>query len=271
MIKFFRKIRQRLLSENKFSKYLLYAIGEIVLVVIGILIALQINNANEIQKIESRNTKNLKSLVEELKSNKVTITKNLNTVRNQISNSLHHIDSLSNPDYEIADLETYFLNSQNDLGPISINSVATTSLSELVSSGGYSEIASDSIKASVSEYQSQINDLDKSISVFQTYWNNIELPYTIEHHSLLDMWLEGQHVDLKKTEEQIERKLPDFNKNNRYFHVQMDAFKNNRAYANMYVIRFFELSRILGSIETLDNSVDKLTERILEVLEAVKD
>ena len=44
MIKFFRKIRQRLLSENKFSKYLLYALGEIVLVVIGILIALRINN-----------------------------------------------------------------------------------------------------------------------------------------------------------------------------------------------------------------------------------
>ncbi|MBW2938057.1 hypothetical protein KXJ69_08060 [Aureisphaera sp. CAU 1614] len=50
MIKFFRRIRQRLLTENKFSKYLLYAIGEIVLVVIGILIALQINNWNENRK-----------------------------------------------------------------------------------------------------------------------------------------------------------------------------------------------------------------------------
>ena len=47
MIKFFRHIRQKLLSEDRFSKYLLYAIGEIVLVVIGILIALQINNWNE--------------------------------------------------------------------------------------------------------------------------------------------------------------------------------------------------------------------------------
>ena len=47
MIKFFRKIRQKLLSENKFSKYLLYAIGEIILVVIGILIALYINNLNK--------------------------------------------------------------------------------------------------------------------------------------------------------------------------------------------------------------------------------
>ena len=50
MIKFFRKIRQSLLAENKFSKYLIYAIGEIVLVVIGILIALQINNWKENRK-----------------------------------------------------------------------------------------------------------------------------------------------------------------------------------------------------------------------------
>ncbi|HAT67788.1 MAG TPA: hypothetical protein DCS66_24845 [Flavobacteriaceae bacterium] len=46
MIKFFRKIRQKLLSENKFSKYFMYALGEIILVVIGILIALQINGWN---------------------------------------------------------------------------------------------------------------------------------------------------------------------------------------------------------------------------------
>ncbi len=47
MIKFFRKIRQNLLSEGKTEKYLKYALGEIVLVVIGILIAIQINNANQ--------------------------------------------------------------------------------------------------------------------------------------------------------------------------------------------------------------------------------
>ncbi len=47
MIKFFRKIRQNMIKENKVSNYLLYAIGEVVLVVIGILIALSINNWNE--------------------------------------------------------------------------------------------------------------------------------------------------------------------------------------------------------------------------------
>ena len=50
MIRFFRKIRQQLLIENKISKYLLYAIGEILLVMIGILLALQVNNLNETRK-----------------------------------------------------------------------------------------------------------------------------------------------------------------------------------------------------------------------------
>ncbi len=51
------KFRQKLLSENKFSKYLIYTIGEIILVVIGILIALQVNNQNQI-KNEKRALKN---------------------------------------------------------------------------------------------------------------------------------------------------------------------------------------------------------------------
>jgi Family of unknown function (DUF6090) len=50
MIKFFRRIRYDLMEQNKTGKYLKYAIGEIVLVVIGILIALQINNWNENKK-----------------------------------------------------------------------------------------------------------------------------------------------------------------------------------------------------------------------------
>ena len=59
MIKFFRKIRLRLITENlstgrsqagKFSKYLVYAMGELLLVILGIMIALQINNWNEQEK-----------------------------------------------------------------------------------------------------------------------------------------------------------------------------------------------------------------------------
>ena len=62
MIKLFRKIRQNLIMENKTSKYFKYAIGEIILVVIGILIALQINNWNEERKLKT-NEKDLYSRI----------------------------------------------------------------------------------------------------------------------------------------------------------------------------------------------------------------
>ena len=50
MINFFRKIRKQLADDNKPLKYMRYAIGEIILVVVGILIALSINNWNENRK-----------------------------------------------------------------------------------------------------------------------------------------------------------------------------------------------------------------------------
>jgi cell division protein FtsL len=68
MIKFFRKIRQQLLTENRFSKYFLYAIGEIILVVIGILIALQINNWNTNRKLSQQEASYLNRLIQENKS-----------------------------------------------------------------------------------------------------------------------------------------------------------------------------------------------------------
>ncbi|NKI32746.1 DUF6090 family protein [Croceivirga thetidis] len=69
MTKFFRRFRQKLLSEGKLSKYVFYAVGEIVLVVIGILIAVQINNWNENRKSRVRIDQILKKVKEELKFN----------------------------------------------------------------------------------------------------------------------------------------------------------------------------------------------------------
>jgi len=54
MIKFFRKIRQKMIKNNKVSQYLLYAMGEIVLVMIGILLALQVNTSNQNATNESK-------------------------------------------------------------------------------------------------------------------------------------------------------------------------------------------------------------------------
>jgi len=66
MLRFFRQIRQRLLTDNKFSKYLLYAVGEILLVVIGILIALQVNNWNENRRDRSLEALYVERLLEDI-------------------------------------------------------------------------------------------------------------------------------------------------------------------------------------------------------------
>jgi hypothetical protein len=69
MIKFFRKIRQKLLSKNKAGKYFLYAIGEIVLIIIGILIALSLNERK--QNEENTDLRKLYTiqLIDEVESN----------------------------------------------------------------------------------------------------------------------------------------------------------------------------------------------------------
>ena len=73
MIKFFRKFRQNLLSEGKTGKYLKYAIGEIILVVIGILIALQINNWNEDRKSEAKKQDYYVQLLDDLNNDIVSV------------------------------------------------------------------------------------------------------------------------------------------------------------------------------------------------------
>ena len=90
MIKFFRKIRQNLLSEGKTGKYLKYAIGEIILVVFGILIALQINNWNEQRKIENKGKDYIQEIYKELKIEKSNIDLILNSLSNQY-NGIEHV------------------------------------------------------------------------------------------------------------------------------------------------------------------------------------
>lgn len=78
MIQFFRRIRQKLLQENRFSKYLLYAIGEIVLVVIGILLALQINSWNQQRIEDKKEVELLNGLKEEFQDNLTALEESIN-------------------------------------------------------------------------------------------------------------------------------------------------------------------------------------------------
>ena len=89
MIKFFRKIRQNLLSDGKTGKYFKYAFGEIVLVVIGILIALQINNWNERNKID----KSINSHLEILKQNLIEDQAQLQNLKENMTENIKCADS----------------------------------------------------------------------------------------------------------------------------------------------------------------------------------
>jgi len=69
MVKFFNKIRKQMLDQNKTGRYLKYAIGEIILVMIGILLALQVNNWNTNRELKKEELKIMKSLHEEFSEN----------------------------------------------------------------------------------------------------------------------------------------------------------------------------------------------------------
>lgn len=103
MIPFFRKIRLKLVTENKFSKYLIYAIGEIILVVIGILIALQVNNLN----IEKNNQKKIENYLSTIVTGLETDILEVQFRIRQMIRIEKRIDSLSSyfADKEIEEIE----------------------------------------------------------------------------------------------------------------------------------------------------------------------
>ncbi len=82
MIKFFRKIRQKLLTENKLGKYLTYAIGEIILVVIGILIALSINNWNNEENERELEIKYLNQIKNSLETSEINLVESIDRNKN---------------------------------------------------------------------------------------------------------------------------------------------------------------------------------------------
>jgi len=100
MIQFFRKIRFNLMEKNKTGKYLKYAIGEIVLVVLGILIALQINNWNELNKERASEKIILNEIRDNLKFDLKDFESNIANLQNKAISSKSILKILeSNSDY----------------------------------------------------------------------------------------------------------------------------------------------------------------------------
>ena len=108
MIKFFRRIRQNLISENNVSKYLIYAIGEIILVVIGILIALQINNWNESNKQNIKEKNLLTELVVNLETNISNLESDIKSQVKSASTIYFLLDHLDNNKPYLNSLDSLF-------------------------------------------------------------------------------------------------------------------------------------------------------------------
>ena len=110
MIKFFRKIRQNLLSEGKTGRYLKYAIGEIILVMIGILLALQVNNWNQ-NRIEQKEEKEIiTKLHKDFKENKKILKDFLVEVNKQMNaqETLMHLIGASKEELYKHNLDSIF-------------------------------------------------------------------------------------------------------------------------------------------------------------------
>ena len=157
MIKFFRKIRQKMLTENKFSKYLLYAIGEIILVVIGILIALQINNLNNNQQqrkiekeyllsLQSEFNTNLKKINDCILENEILVnsTKNMLTL---FDNSV--LDTIN--DKAISNLMHSVIASEATYQP------SKGVLTDIVSSGNLNLIVNEQLRQNLASFESKLD------------------------------------------------------------------------------------------------------------------
>ena len=151
MIKFFNKISKKLLYENKFSKYLIYAIGEIALVVIGILIALQINNWNDGRKNEIKEYKLLTEMRINLKTDSIDMAGNIarNTsvlnsaeaIQHQLENNIAWNDSM----------ETHYNHLNSYISKIAI----VKSSYENLKSIGFDLIKNDSLRGKIHELYAQ--------------------------------------------------------------------------------------------------------------------
>lgn len=145
MIKFFRRIRQKLLSENKFSKYLLYAIGEIILVVIGILIALQINTWNEGQKTREKERNYLALVKQEMSSNLLSIQQEHEVLNEFLDNLNQILELYAHPDPTLTNKQLSHI-----LAPILSRDMdfyfKDGTLNEIIATGNLKDITNDSIR-----------------------------------------------------------------------------------------------------------------------------
>ena len=180
MIKFFRKIRQNLLSEGKTIKYIKYAFGEIVLVVIGILIALQINNWNEERLENNREKITVQNLHTEFREN----LRDLDSIQTILTRTIKATENIFG---RFREGEYQDTNQIDSLLNLVIESPSWKPsefvLNDLQNSGGLSKLNDTELKILLFKWSRFYNELQETM--VQSEVTNISLiEYIREHGSL---------------------------------------------------------------------------------------
>ena len=179
MINLFRKTRKKLADDKQFLKYSRYAIGEIILVVIGILIALSINNWNEKRKENNYGQKILKELRSDFLFNKRELNRNIKKANALVNNCDSLIVLFSLP-IEKVDLNK-FVRFTKRLSGYSTFNPSNGALNNLISSGNLSIIKSDSLRMHLSSWSGLLEDVKEDekrlIDFGDTQMNPLRLEY----------------------------------------------------------------------------------------------
>ena len=144
MFKLFRKIRKKALQNQAFRQYLIYAIGEIILVVLGILIARQINNWNEARKQGKIESKILKEIQLDLLATQSEIKGDLESHQRALNSSIIFKDFLINSENYQDSILRHFLRSMNDR-----QTYPKTGGYEALKSKGLEIISNDTLRSSI--------------------------------------------------------------------------------------------------------------------------
>ncbi len=170
MIKFFRKIRQNLLNEGKTGKYFKYAIGEILLVVIGILIALQINNWNENRKERSQEQELLLQLHSEFQSNLEQLDQKTGMRDQMISGSLKLLQAIDSPETQHTDSIIKYI------GYTGINPTFDPIVNDINSSGRIQLLKNKNLKERLARWTSEVIQVTEEEQIWNVIRNNEYFP-----------------------------------------------------------------------------------------------
>ena len=178
MLKFFRGIRRKLIDEDNLKKYLIYAIGEILLVMIGILLALQVNNWNENKKDKKVENKLLIELEENLKVNLNRLQDEILKEQNSIiaiNLVVEHIDNRK-PYHDSLDIHFRQAFKAYDI-------VLSSSAFEAIKSRGFEIIHSDSLRKNVIELfdVTYSNLISETVRLENQFWPSSVLPILHTH------------------------------------------------------------------------------------------